>query len=51
MEKRIMARIAERMRGKTMLIVSHRTGADEMADRTVRIAGGRVEEPPAAVAE
>ncbi len=42
MEQRIMGRIAERMRGKTILIVSHRTGAEAMADRTIRLRSGRV---------
>jgi ABC-type multidrug transport system fused ATPase/permease subunit len=42
MEERIMARIAERMRGGTTLIVSHRTGAEAMADKVVRLNAGRV---------
>lgn len=42
MEERIMDRIATMMHGKTILFVSHRTGAERMADHVVSLANGAV---------
>ncbi len=41
-EIRIRERIVAHMRGRTVIVVSHRTNTIEMADHVVRIAGGRV---------
>lgn len=42
MEERIMDRISAMMRGTTILFVSHRTGAERMADHVVTLANGAV---------
>jgi ABC-type multidrug transport system fused ATPase/permease subunit len=42
MEQRIMARIAERMKGVAIIMVSHRAGAETMADRVINVRAGRI---------
>jgi ABC-type transport system involved in cytochrome bd biosynthesis fused ATPase/permease subunit len=42
LEARISARIAEMMRGRTILVVSHRADPAFKADHTIRVEAGRV---------
>ena len=41
-EERLRRRIAERMAGRTVIVVSHRPSMQELADDVVRIQGGRL---------
>ena len=45
-ESRIRARIAERLAGRTIVVVSHRPGTAEDADDVIRLDRGRVASPP-----